>query len=202
MNKDRRHSADDDAALVASWRSGEFASFGALVGKYQKPMFNIAFRITGNYGYACEVVEDAFVDAYRGAGSFSGASRFSTWMAALIVSRARNRLRQEPVQREVPARLIPPPAGGNSGIARDAAISSAPTEAVRDDASWHLQECIGSLLADLREVLVLKDLQNFSCTEIGTILNIQEATVKSRLCRAREVIAENLQRAGGGDGSR
>ncbi len=201
MDKDRRHNADD-AALVASWRSGEFASFEALVGKYQKPMFNIAFRITGNYGYACEVVQDAFVDAYRGAVSLPGVSRFSTWLAALIVSHARNRLRQEPVQQGAPARLILPPAGGNSGIARDAAISSNAAEAARDDVLWHLQECIGSLLADLREVLVLKDLQNFSCTEIGTILNIQEATVKSRLCRAREVIAESLQRAGGGDGPR
>jgi RNA polymerase sigma-70 factor (ECF subfamily) len=194
MRKDQRHSSNDDATLVASWRSGEFSSFEELVRKYQKPMFNIAFRITGNYGDACEVVQDAFVDVYRGEESFRGASRFFTLLTGFVVGHSRNRLQQEQVQPRNPPYPVDRPVGENSGLALDATVSG---QTQRDDMPRCLQESIGALLADLREVLVLRDLQNLSCSEIGAILNIQEVTVKARLCRAREIIAENLTLAVG-----
>jgi RNA polymerase sigma-70 factor (ECF subfamily) len=194
MRKDQRHISDDDAALVATWRSGELASFEALVGKYQKPMFNIAFRITGNYTDACEVVQDAFVNAYRGIDSFRGAARFSTWLTAFIVGHSRNRPQQEGGQQRNEARFLAATTGEDSGSARGPSV---PEQAARGDMHRHVQECIGALLADFREVLVLRDLHDVPCSEIGAILKIREATVKARLCQAREMMKDFLTRAVG-----
>lgn len=196
MRKDQRHTPDDDAALVASWRSGELASFEVLVSKYQKPMFNIAFRITGDYADACEVVEDTFVDVYRGIDSFRGAARFSIWLTTIIITHSRNRVHQMQARSRSDASYLAATAGADSALACGMA-SSVPEQGARDDVHRHVHECIGSLLADFREVLVLKDLQNVPCSEIAAILKIREATVKSRLSRAREMMTDHLTRAVG-----
>src|SRR5512136_2192484 len=94
MNDDRQHISDEDAVTVASWRRGEISSFETLVTKYQKRIFNIAFRITGDYEDACEVTQDAFVAAYRGIDSFRGESRFLTWLTSIVLNLSRNRLQQ------------------------------------------------------------------------------------------------------------
>src|SRR3974390_2861459 len=107
MRNDRRHTVDDDAVHVDCWRHGELSSFEALVGKYQKRMLNIAFRITGDYEGACEAVQDAFVAAYRGIDSFRGA-RFSTCLTALIVAHSRNRLQQAQQRNDVRSRAASP----------------------------------------------------------------------------------------------
>jgi RNA polymerase sigma-70 factor (ECF subfamily) len=199
MRNDRRHISDDDAVLVASWRGGELASFEALVGKYQKPMFNIALRITGDYTDACEVVEDAFVCAYRGIDSFRGAARFSTWLTTIIVTHSRNRLQQVPEKQRAVARSLAASPAEDSDPPRGVAatVPPVPDQAAGEDMHRHMQECLGALLTDFREVLVLSDLQNVPCSEVGAILNIREATVKSRLCRAREMVKDCLTRAVG-----
>ncbi len=198
MRNDRRHTSDDDAVQVNSWRKGDFASFEALVGKYQKRMLNVAFRITGDYENACEVVQDAFVAAFRGIDSFRGSVRFSSWLTALVIAYSRDRLQQRPVLQRNGDHFFAASAGEPSvpaGNATDA--SCVPDGAGMDVMNRHVQACITSMLADFRVVLVLSDLQNVPCSEIGTILRIREATVKSRLFQAREMVRDYLARTVG-----
>jgi RNA polymerase sigma-70 factor, ECF subfamily len=173
MSKYRHTTTDEDSALVVSWRSGELASFEALVAKYQKRMFTIAVRITGDYEDACEVVQAAFVAAYRGIDSLRGAARFSTWLTGITVSQCRNRLEQAPAASPTRPRLV--------------------------QATLHekLQDCIKALPVELREALVLRDVQEFSCAEICDILAVPEGTVKSRLFQAREMVRGCLKQAVG-----
>lgn len=196
MRNDRRHTSDDDAVHVNSWRDGDFSSFEELVGKYQKRMLNVAFRITGDYEVACEVVQDAFLAAYRGIDSFRGTVRFSSWLTALVVVHSRDSLKQKPVRQRNEAHS---PAGSiEDALACDAAkVAHVPEQTAGDGMHLRIQACIGTLLADFREVLVLRDLQNVPCSEIGTILRIREATVKSRLFQAREMVRDSLTRAVG-----
>ncbi|MCM2358045.1 MAG: sigma-70 family RNA polymerase sigma factor [Geobacteraceae bacterium] len=199
MKRDLHHTSDADAALVASWRRGELAAFEALVGKYQKRMLNIAFRITGDYEDACELVQDAFVAAYRGIDAFRGAARFSTWLTSITVNLSRNRLQQGRAKRKNEAYSLDGPPGGDCGRAheRPAAVPSSLERLERLTLHEQLQECIRALATEFRETIVLRDLQDFSYDEICAILKVREGTVKSRLFRAREMVKDCLKRAVG-----
>ncbi|HEY6872484.1 MAG TPA: RNA polymerase sigma factor [Geobacteraceae bacterium] len=195
----RHANTDDDAALVASWRGGELSSFEALVRRHQKRMLNIAFRITGDYEDACEVVQDAFVAAYRGIDSFRGASRFATWLTSITVNLSRNRLQQLQAKRRNESFFLDGPAGEDCPSPREpaSAAPSALERLERLDLHEKLRGCIGALAAEFREAMVLRDLQDFSYDEMCAILRVRQGTVKSRLFRAREMVKDCLKRAVG-----
>lgn len=198
MSKHPAHTSDDDAALVASWRKGELASFEALVSRHLKQMLNIAFRLTGNYEDACEVVQDAFVAAHRESGSFRGEVRFSTWLAGFTVSHSRNPVLQGKAKRKNGAPPVDVTPAEKRGSVHEW-LAMAPTtleQLERAAIADKLQGCISALSADLREVIVLSDVQGFSREETCAILKAREGTVRSRQFRAREQVTECLK--GGG----
>jgi RNA polymerase sigma-70 factor, ECF subfamily len=200
MSRYRQYTPDDDAALVASWRGGEISSFEALVRKYQKRMFNTAFRITGDYEEACEVVQDAFAAAYRGIATLRGAARFSTWLTGITVSQCRQRLQQVPASRGNGAYYRERGGAGEGGEparGRPQAVSAALERLERFALHEEMQACIETLAAEFREVIVLRDVQGFSCDAVCAILKVREGTVKSRLSRAREMVKDCLRRAAG-----
>ncbi len=190
---------EDDAALVASWRKGDISSFEALVNKYQKRMLNVAFRITGDYEDACEVVQDVFVAAFRKIDAFRGESRFSTWLTSIVVNMSRNRCQQIRTKRMHEPFSLDCPSSGDDCPVHDypSHAPSALERLERKDLHEKLQGCIKSLAAEFRETIVLRDLQDFSYDEICTILKVREGTVKSRLFRAREMVKDCLKRAVG-----
>jgi RNA polymerase sigma-70 factor (ECF subfamily) len=200
MTDDRHNISDEDALLVASWRRGELASFEALVGKYQKRMFNIACRITGDYEDACEVAQDAFVAAYRGIEGFRGAARFSTWLTSITINLSRNRLQQMRAKRRNEAYSLDGPAHDEDCGPLHERPSSAPSALEQlEMRALHakLKECINALSVDFRETIVLRDMQDYSYDEICAILDVREGTMKSRLFRAREMVKECMKRAVG-----
>ncbi len=94
MNEREHKNIDDDLGNVLRCQEGDVDAFEEIVRKYQKKMFNISYRITGDYNDAAEMAQDAFVSAYRNIKSFKGKSRFSTWLSAIVVNLSRNRLNQ------------------------------------------------------------------------------------------------------------
>ena len=191
---------DDDAALVASARQGDLSAFEALVAKHQKRVLNTALRIIGEYEDACEVTQDVFVSAYRNIKGFRAEAKFSTWLIAIAVNLSRNRLKQviirqkrEPVSLDAPieaddgAMMPDPPSNEQSVLDR----------MEKQDMKKRVQDCIQSLEPDFREVLVLRDMQDFSYEEIGGMLKVAAGTVKSRLFRARESVRECLKKVMG-----
>ena len=200
MGNHLNHGTDDDAVLVNSWREGDIDSFESLVRKHQRQMVNIAFRITGDYDDACEVAQDAFIAAYRGIASFKGASRFSTWLTSITINHSRNRLQQNMAKKKNEAYSLDGAQGGAERVRNHELHSSAPSaleQLERLDLHEKLQECIKALSLDFREVIVLRDIQDFPYGEIGEVLGLQEGTVKSRLHRAREMVRDCLKRAVG-----
>jgi RNA polymerase sigma-70 factor (ECF subfamily) len=191
---------DADTTLVLSAQQGDLDAFETLVGKHQKKMLNIAFRLIGNYDDACEVVQDAFVSAYRNLKTFRGEAKFTTWLTTITLNLSKNRLKQmrsrqdheafslnEPLQTEDGEMTMDPPSKEPSVLDR----------MEQRDIQTRVQDCIKALEADFREVLVLRDMQEFSYDEIGGMLKMREGTVKSRLFRAREMVKECLKRAMG-----
>jgi RNA polymerase sigma-70 factor (ECF subfamily) len=189
----------DDVALVEATRAGDTAAFEVLVRRHQKTMLNLATRVVGNYEDACEVVQDAFVAAYRGLPSFRGEARFATWLTTITLNHARNSLERIATRRRREGRSLNDPGPGDDAREQDppsgapSALEQMEERAVRRQ----IEKCIASLPVEFREVLVLRDLQERSYEEIGEALGVRGGTVKSRLFRAREGVKECLKRAMG-----
>ncbi len=191
---------DEDAALVLASRNGELDAFELLVAKHQKRMLNIAFRLTGDYHDACEVVQDAFFSAYRNIGTFRGDAKFTTWLTTITVNLSKNRLKQMKASRTRAVFSLDDPIRTEDGTMTVDPPSPKPSvldEMMQRDLRSKVQECIKKLEGLFREVLVLRDMQDFSYEEIGRILKVREGTVKSRLFRARELVKTCLKRTAG-----
>lgn len=191
---------DEDAGLVSSCKRGDLDAFESLVIKYEKKMFNVSYRIAGSREDASEVVQDAFVSAYRNLKNFRGQSRFLTWLTAITINLSKNRLKQLKTRNAYePVSLDDPIPTDNGHVAADPP-SNEPTVLDRmeqQDVQRTVQDCIEALEPDFREVIVLRDMQDFSYDEISTMLKVREGTIKSRLFRAREAVKDCLKRAMG-----
>jgi len=196
MDEKDRLQMDDDSEFVSRCQRGDIDAFEVLVKRHQKKMLNIVYRITGNYDDACEVVQEAFLSAYRAINKFRGDAKFSTWLTGITVNHAKNRLRQtqsrsyhevvsidDPVETESGQLAYDPPAQEASAIER----------LEQKEVQEKVQECIGGLDKDQRDVLVLRDIEEFSYDEIGLILKIPDGTIKSRLFRARDALKNCLK---------
>jgi RNA polymerase sigma-70 factor (ECF subfamily) len=191
---------DDDTDRVSSCKKGDLAAFEQLVRKYEKRMFNIAFRITGDYEDTCEIVQDAFLAAYRGIGSFRGQAKFSTWLTSITINYARNRLKQiQGKRRHEQFSLEDPLPTADGGMTTDPQSNDPPVHELLEkrDTQSKVQDCINALEPDFKAVLVLRDMQDFSYEEISAILKVPTGTVKSRLFRAREAVKDCLKQAMG-----
>jgi RNA polymerase sigma-70 factor (ECF subfamily) len=163
-------------------------------------MLNVAFRMIGDYDEACEVVQDAFVSAYQNIKNFRGQAKFTTWLTAITVNHSRNRLKQmrsrhgheafslnDPLQADDGEMIVDPPSKEPSVL----------DLLEKRDVQGRVQDCIKALDPEHREVIVLRDLQDFSYEEISGMLQMREGTVKSRLFRAREAIKDCLKKVMG-----
>ena len=187
---------DEDMGIVASVRKGDVDQFERLVVKYQKMAFNIAYRMTGSYEDAGDVVQDAFVSAYRNLHAFRGMSRFSTWLCSIVVNLSKNRLLQTKTARQHAAYSLDDPVETDDGpIAGDIASGepSVLEKLEEEETRRRVQDCIGRLETEFREAIVLRDIQGFSYEEMAGMLGIAEGTVKSRLFRAREALKDCLK---------
>jgi len=194
--KGKTQTRDDDLEYVSLCRKGDVAAFEALVRRHEKRMFNIAYRVIGNYDEACEVVQDAFISAYKNIKGFKGEAKFSTWLYAICINHSRNRLKRLKTRQYREGRSLADPIMTPDGeIAADppSGEPSALDRLETRDVQQKVQLCINALDAEFREVIVLRDIQGFSYEEISAMLKVPEGTVKSRLFRAREAMRACLQ---------
>lgn len=197
MREKNQTTTDEDYEVVSLCKKGDVDAFEILVIKHQKRMFNIAYRMIGNYEEACEVVQDAFLSAYRSIKNFKGKAKVSTWLCTIVINLARNRVKQLKARRYREGLSIDNPVLTNDSEIGVEPASSGPSALERleeKDIQLKVQECIEVLDEEFREVLILRDIQGFSYDEISDMLDIPQGTVKSRLFRAREAIKNCLKR--------
>jgi RNA polymerase sigma-70 factor, ECF subfamily len=189
---------DEDGQLVSACRDGDTDAFEYLVRKYQTRMMNIAFRMTGDYDDACEVVQEVFLSAYRSIRKFRGEARFSTWLYGICLNHARNRLGQVARRSRYEVRVLDDPIDDpdRAGVTEPAAGDPSVLDRLEQkELQERVQRCIDSLEEPHREVLVLRDIEGLSYEAIADILKIPDGTIKSRLFRARDALRKGLKMA-------
>ncbi len=188
---------DDDTGFVTRCRQGDTEAFAQLVRRHQKKMLNMAYRMTGDYDEACDVVQEAFLSAFRAIGKFREEARFSTWLCSIVLNHSRNHLKQRTARslREGVSLDDPVKSGNGTSLIEHFSQDVSVIERIeKRELEAKVQKCIGSLEREQREVLVLRDIQGFSYGEIGLTLKLPQGTVRSRLFRARNTIKDCLLR--------
>ena len=186
---------DDDLQYVVLCQKGDVEAFEILVERHQKKMLNIACRMLSDYDEACDVVQDAFLAAYKSLNKFKAEAKFSTWLYRIVVNYTKNRLKQRKNLARHEGESLDEFAEGQGGgtACLSAASSGNPSEILeQNERETHVQKCISTLDVEYREVLVMRDIQGFSYEEIRDVLRIPDGTVKSRLSRARNALKDCL----------
>jgi len=173
-----------DAELVARARQGNEAAFEQLVRRHQRYVFNLAYRVLGDYAEAEDVTQEAFVRAWRGLSGFRGQARFTTWLYRIVHNLCLNRLpglRRELLQVELLEEVLDDPAPSPPDL----------FEARERVAFLHAE--LDRLPEKYRLVLTLRYLQGLSYAEIAAALDVPMGTVKTHLHRARRLLREQLR---------
>jgi RNA polymerase sigma-70 factor (ECF subfamily) len=187
----------DDLTLHRAQR-GDHAAFRQLVERYERPVWELVWRLVAPAGFAAraeDLTQETFLRVYRALHSFdpAGAARLSTWIFTIASRLALNELRAG----KAAARAIEIDHALDELIAATPAAASAPSPA-RDVARRQLGEqlaaAVGALPAPARAVLVLSDIFELSHDEIARALDLEAGTVKSRLSRARAAVRAQLAR--------
>jgi RNA polymerase sigma-70 factor (ECF subfamily) len=172
---------DDDSQLVTSTLGGDVEAFGILVERYEKPLFNAAFRITGNREDALEATQTAFLKVYDRLKTFDARHRFFSWIFRIVVNESLDIAQQR-------RRYVTD--GSDNG---EAPASGGPeADYAAAQASARVRRALAKLPPDHRSVLVLRHFHELSYSEMAQLIGIPEKTVKSRLFSARRELRELL----------
>jgi RNA polymerase sigma-70 factor (ECF subfamily) len=186
----------DDTELVRAAREGERGAFDALVRRHQDRVWRLCVRWLGDPETAREVAQDAFLAAYRAIGGFRGDASFRTWLLHIAVNHCRNahtaRRRRAWGRHDA---LGPDPTGRTLDMPDPGPLPD--VRAVVTDGRQRLRAALAALDEDLRAVVLLRDVEDLDYEEIAQVLDVPRGTVKSRLHRARQMLAETLGEGGG-----
>lgn len=168
-----------DAELLAAHVAGNPLAFSVLVTRHKDRMWAVALRTMRNPEEAADALQDAYISAFRRAGSFRGESQVTTWLHRVVVNACLDRLRRNRVRATEPLPEDP-------DRAEELAAGSDATDAVlaneeRADIALALQQ----LNADQRAALVLVDMEGYPVEEAARMLGCAVGTVKSRCARGR-----------------
>src|SRR5438309_2888299 len=178
---------ESEAYLLELVRSGDHEAFYELVRPHERGIYLAALSIVNNDADAEEVVQEAILKAFKAIARFRAEAKFSTWIIQIAINEARMKLRKD--RRHLYDSLDQPRKGEDDGdyIPRDFADwREIPSETLeRNELRAALQKAIVSLAPKYREVFVMRDVQKMNIAETAAALQISEASVKTRLLRAR-----------------
>jgi RNA polymerase sigma-70 factor (ECF subfamily) len=178
-----------DAELVRRSLAGQHDPFAALVARYQKRTFWIAFHVVGRVEDARDIAQEAFVRLYRSLARYDYARSFYTWFYRIVMNLAIDHLRKARTARASSLDDLVALPDGREGEALEPLARQE-----EHDSVWAVLEKLDS---KFRTVLVLRDIHGLSCREIAPILKITHATARWRLHRGRQIFREHWDRGYG-----
>ena len=161
----------DERELIARLQKRDEAAFEELIRQYEKKVYTLCFRMCGNSEDAEEAAQDAFLALWRGIDRFRQESSLSTWIYRLATNACIDTLRRRKKQ--------------SGSVSLD-------DEELFVEAQKLLQEGLSALPEEYRKVLILREIEGLSYTEIAESASIELGTVKSRISRGRSLLRNFL----------
>lgn len=182
-----------DQQLVERAQRGDKRAFELLVVKYQRKLVRLLSRFIRDATEVEDVAQEAFVKAYRALPSFRGDSAFYTWLYRIGINTAKNYLvslgRRPPTVTE----LESDDGEGSEESAQLPDLNTPEHELMSRQVAETVNRALTDLPEELRTAITLRELEGLSYEEIASIMNCPIGTVRSRIFRAREAIAERLR---------
>jgi RNA polymerase sigma-70 factor (ECF subfamily) len=182
-----------DQQLVERAQRGDKRAFDLLVAKYQRKLARLLSRFIRDPAEIEDVAQEAFIKAYRALPSFRGDSAFYTWLYRIGINTAKNYLvamgRRAPTTTEFDSEEAE--TFDDADHLRD--VNTPEAELLSKEIAQTVNNSMAGLPEELRTAITLREIEGLSYEEIATIMNCPIGTVRSRIFRAREAIAENLR---------
>ncbi|HEY9171895.1 MAG TPA: RNA polymerase sigma factor [Verrucomicrobiae bacterium] len=177
--EDTGHLHDD--LLVLQCQQGDVAGFDGLVRRWQQPLLNYAYRLTGNWAAAQDVVQETWLVVIRGLVTLKDVTRFRAWLFRVASHKCQDHWRRNATQE----RFV-------EAVQQQAETAAAgePPNAQRAD----IDAAFRRLPPESRTVLALMYLEDFSVGEIADVLSLPDGTVKSRLFHARQQLRQIMEK--------
>ncbi len=182
-----------DQQLVERVQGGDKHAFDLLVIKYQRKLARLLSQYIRDPAEVEDVVQEAFIKAYRAMPSFRGESAFYTWLYRIGINTAKNFLVSQ-------GRKLPTLQGFDNEDAEDfednallKEVNTPESELMSQQIAQTVNQTLDSLPDELRTAIVLREIDGLSYEEIANIMNCPIGTVRSRIFRAREAISEQLR---------
>ncbi|MFM2345801.1 MAG: polymerase sigma factor RpoE [Pseudomonadota bacterium] len=190
-------SDDADQQLVERVRQGDMQAFEMLVVKYQRRIERLIGRFVRDVDLVPDIAQETFIRAYRAIPQFRGESAFYTWLYRIAVNTAKKALadlRRDPVMTESALASSSQEDEGTERREHELSHDETP-EALM--ASREIADTVNAAIAalpdDLRQAILLREIEGLSYDEIAVVMACPIGTVRSRIFRAREAIATRLR---------
>lgn len=176
-----------DADLLAGARAGDSRAYRAIVQRYQRLLYSIAYRLLGDHGEADDAVQQVFIRFFEKAGRLRRAEALKTYLARSTTNECIDRLRRLKRRQTISLEGL--------GVAETLALEDAqtPQESIkRKELAALIQWALGQLSDKQRKVVVLSFTEGLSYAEIAEVLGCEEVTVRTHLHRARKRLQKLL----------
>jgi RNA polymerase sigma-70 factor (ECF subfamily) len=189
-------SADPDLLLVDRVKRGDKQAFEMLVVKYQRRVQRLVARMVRDPDRVEDIAQETFIRAYRALPQFRGESAFYTWLYRIAVNTAKKTLmdmKRDPVVTESALATRGEP-DETSSLESDLSDVATPDAVLASrEIAQTVNAAIAALPEDLRQAILLREVEGLAYEEIATLMNCPIGTVRSRIFRAREAIAQRLR---------
>ena len=168
-----------DNDLIRDTLEGNTQAFGDLVERYQRVVFNAAYRMTRDYDEAQDIAQAAFVKAYENLGRFNPAYKFFSWLYRIALNESLNRIQSRKKLEE----LSP---------AMKSAKDGPDTVYEKSELGAKVQDALMDIEPAYRVLIIMRHFRGLSYREMGRALDIPEKRIKSRLFTARKLLRDAL----------
>ena len=193
---DRELLPDVDAPLIDRVKQGDVKAFEMLVVKYQRRVERLVARMVRDVDIVQDITQETFIRAYRAIPQFRGESAFYTWLYRIAVNTAKKallQLKRDPLVTES-ARLSREEDDETSRLENELTDGETPDAVLASkQVARAVNLAVESLSEDLRQAITLREIEGLSYEEIAEMMNCPIGTVRSRIFRAREAIAQRLR---------
>lgn len=176
---------DQEQEIIGRVLGGDRSAFAGLVEKYQGPVFNLAYRMTGSREDADDLTQETFIRAYQNLHRFDRDKKFFTWLYTIGINLIRNHLKKN-------VRDISHLAAAGSSLEQQQINGEGEGDVLSDDRMIRLEQVIRKLPVDLREAIILKFVQDLTFEEVANVTGDSVSAVKMRIYRGLEKIKEML----------
>ncbi len=187
-----RQQMDRDRALVEQCLNGSDGAWEELVRSHTRLVYGSCYRFTGRADDSSDLTQEVFIRVFRSLHTYDpGSGAFRTWLV-----RVTRNLLIDHYRKTRKDQALDPIEDQLYSLEQSGVGARADGSVVHREAKEFLQQGLAKLSPDLREAVILRDLQEMEYKEIGQALNIPEGTVKSRINRGRRELARNLKAMG------